>query len=73
MRLWLFARSYMIGAIAGSAIISHFTYKQVKTADFEVQYALEDLARLELDISSRGNDELATLISKVPQQLETKL
>ena len=67
MRIWLFVRSFLIGTISGSALISHFTYKQVQTADWEVQYALEDLASLELDISLRGKERLVGLIQQMPK------
>ena len=72
MRIWLFVRSFLMGSICGSALISHFTYKQVQTADWEVQYALEDLAGLELDISLRGKEKLVSLIQQMPK-LEEKV
>ncbi len=67
MRIWLFVRGYMLGIIGGSAVISHFTYKQVQAADFEVQYGLEDLAALELDMSNRGKEALIRTIETMPK------
>ena len=67
MRIWLFVRSYMMGIMGGSALISHFTYKQVQTADWEIQYGLEDLAALELDIANRGKERLIETIEGMPK------
>jgi hypothetical protein len=68
MRIWLFIRAYCIGFVAGGALIAHFTYKQVTTADWEVQHALEDIARLEASAVDNGRERLVNIIRVMPAE-----
>ena len=65
MRVWLFARSFIGGTVVGTALVCHFTYKQVAAADWELQHALEDLSLMEAAAAQRGEQRLREIVADI--------